>query len=85
MTLRRFFCRIMPILFLGGGAASAQIGSLSGRVADAANQQPLFAVNVMLAGTVRGAATDMAGEYVIDNIPVGIYTLEFSYMGYEDN
>ncbi len=62
---------------------AAQIGGLSGRVTDAGNRQPLFGVNVMLAGTVRGAATDMAGEYTIENVPVGIYTLEFSYIGYE--
>ncbi|UCE07936.1 MAG: carboxypeptidase-like regulatory domain-containing protein, partial [bacterium] len=44
--------------------------------------EPLFNVNVFLANTTRGDATDKDGIYLIENIPPGAYDLVFSMMGY---
>jgi len=57
--------------------------TISGRVSDAGTGEPLFNVNVFLANTTRGDATDKDGYYVIENIPPGAYDLIFSMMGYE--
>lgn len=76
---------IFLIITLGciTGIAWSQVGTLRGTVLDGDTQQPLIGVNVMLMGTQRGAATDTLGNYLIENVPVGAYTMRFSYMGYE--
>ena len=58
-------------------------GSLKGRVLDADTKIPLIGVNVFLAGLNVGDATDEAGWYFMENVPVGAYTIKFSYIGYE--
>ncbi|MEJ2056130.1 MAG: TonB-dependent receptor, partial [Calditrichaceae bacterium] len=47
------------------------------------NLQPLAGVNVQIQDTTLGAATDEDGYYKITKIPVGLYTIKISYMGYE--
>jgi hypothetical protein len=61
----------------------AQVGSIRGRVVEYGNLQPLAGVNISILGTRQGAATDTDGYYLIEKIPVGAYTVEFSYIGYE--
>jgi hypothetical protein len=56
---------------------------ISGRVTNAETGEPLFNVNVFLANTTRGDATDKDGYYLIENIPPGAYDLVFSMIGYE--
>lgn len=58
-------------------------GKISGQVTDAENGQPLVGVNVVIQGTMLGAATDIKGWYVILNVPPGNYKLNFFYMGYQ--
>jgi TonB-linked SusC/RagA family outer membrane protein len=59
-----------------------QEGSISGRVIDAQTAEGLPGVNVFLVGTTLGASTDIDGNYRLDNIPAGIYTLQASFVGY---
>ncbi len=59
-----------------------QEGSIAGRVIDAATGEGLPGVNVFLVGTTLGASTDIDGNYRIDNIPIGFYTLQASFIGY---
>jgi outer membrane receptor for ferrienterochelin and colicin len=61
----------------------AQVGSIRGRVVEYGNLQPLAGVNIAVQDTRLGAATDTEGNYLIDKVPVGAYTVEFTYMGYE--
>lgn len=58
-------------------------GSIQGQVVDADNQQPLIGANVSIVGTQLGSATDTNGKFVIKNVPVGSYILQFNYIGYE--
>lgn len=60
----------------------AQTGSLRGKIIDADNKQPLIGVNVIVKNTNFGAATNEAGEFIIEKIPVGIYEVILSYIGY---
>ncbi len=60
----------------------AQNGEIRGRVMDETGRIPLQDANVMIKETVWGAATDKNGYYIINNIPVGIYNISFSYVGY---
>lgn len=56
---------------------------ITGWITSAETGEPLFNVNVFLANTTRGDATDREGYYLIENIPPGAYDLVFSMIGYE--
>ncbi len=58
-------------------------GKLVGTVTDASTGEPLIGVNVVLKGTVLGAASDKNGDYFILNISAGSYTASASYIGYK--
>ena len=75
---------LLPLLFLFGTTGlDAQGKSLiKGRVRDAKTGEGLPSVNVTIKGTYYGAATDLDGNYRIQNVGPGSYTLEFSLIGY---
>lgn len=58
-------------------------GSLAGRVLSKMNEKPLVGVTVRLLGTNFGAITRSDGTFRIDNIPPGVYAVQFTYVGYE--
>src|SRR5512139_2146257 len=58
-------------------------GKIRGKVTDAGTGEPLVGANVIVIGTPTGAATNVAGEFVILNVPVGTYSLRSSYVGYQ--
>ncbi len=55
--------------------------TLAGTVRDIYGN-PLMGVNVVLVGTLYGAATNIDGNYVIENIPAGLYIVRASAVGY---
>jgi TonB-dependent starch-binding outer membrane protein SusC len=61
---------------------SAQTGSLTGTVTDDGTGETLIGATVLIEELERGAPTDFEGNYRIDNIPVGTYTVRVSYIGY---
>ncbi|NMB83217.1 MAG: TonB-dependent receptor plug domain-containing protein [Ignavibacteria bacterium] len=60
----------------------AQSGSFKGRVFDKDTKEVLVGANVVIQGTSIGAATDLDGNFVIRNIPVGKQIVKISYIGY---
>lgn len=62
--------------------AAAQTGSISGRVTDVYNGEPLAGVSVTLAGEDAGSATDGDGRFTLDAEP-GTRSLVFTLAGYE--
>lgn len=80
--IRRIFAFIIllvPILVYSGTT-----GKISGAVTDQATGEPMVGVNIVVEGTVLGAATSSDGYYTILNVPVGSYTLRASYIGYAE-
>lgn len=67
-----FFCDFM---------AYGQNGSIKGRVISYKNE-PLVGISVLLQGTVLGTTTDTNGDFIINNIPGGTYTVVVSSTGY---
>lgn len=74
---------IAVLCILIPAAALAQNGKLAGKVTDRETGEPLIGANVMIEGSDRGAATNINGEYVILNVPIGTVTLVASYIGYQ--
>jgi outer membrane receptor protein involved in Fe transport len=57
-------------------------GKLTGRVVDARNEGVIGA-NVLIVGTTIGAAANVNGEYVMLNVPAGVYSVRASAVGYQ--
>ncbi len=68
------------IAILSGGVA----GKISGTITDAETGESLIGVNVVVAGTYIGAATDHNGFFVMLNVPPGYYSVRISMLGYAD-
>lgn len=64
-------------------AISANKGKIIGQVTDAETGEPLIGVNIQLMNTSQGTTTDLDGKYVILNIHPGVYSVRYSYVGYE--
>ena len=61
----------------------AQTGTIAGKVIDIKSSETLVGVVVMVKGNQQmGALTDIDGNFVIDNVPVGTQVLSVSYVGY---
>ncbi|NWF88966.1 MAG: TonB-dependent receptor [Ignavibacteriaceae bacterium] len=60
-----------------------EIGTLSGKITDATSGEGLPGVNIILKGTYYGAATDVNGNYKINSIHEGNYTVSVSFIGYK--
>lgn len=71
----------MLVLCSLSGIAQAQT-TVSGRVVEQANSQPLAGVTVVIKGTGRGTSTDAEGRYSLPNVPTSA-TLTFSFIGFQ--
>ncbi|MBX2969838.1 MAG: TonB-dependent receptor [Cyclobacteriaceae bacterium] len=60
--------------------------TLRGKVVDQVTQIPLPGATVMVLNTdpLVGATTDVEGEFKIQKLPVGTYTIRVSFIGYKD-
>lgn len=57
-------------------------GKITGLVKDKETGDALPGVNIILEGTTMGAATNASGEFLIINVPAGVYTVSTSMIGY---
>jgi outer membrane receptor for ferrienterochelin and colicins len=62
--------------------AYGQNATLSGKVSSNSGE-PIVAAIIALDGTTMGGFTDENGNYTIEDIPAGIYTLKTSFLGYQ--
>ncbi|MFC1557925.1 carboxypeptidase-like regulatory domain-containing protein [candidate division KSB1 bacterium] len=61
---------------------AATTGKIQGTIIDAQSEEPLPGVNVVIEGTILGAASDESGFFFIINVPPGTYRLKASMVGY---
>jgi len=81
------FLRLAAVLFLFAQNTYALPGAgttgiLEGIVLDEQTREPLIGVNVVIVGTLHGAASDVEGRYRINNIRAGVYEVRYSILGY---
>lgn len=60
---------------------NAQTGNLAGRVTH--NNSPVSSVNIVIINSGLGTGSDINGNYRIENIPAGSYSVKFSCVGYK--
>ncbi len=73
---------LLAALLAPQGAQAGTTGKIAGKITDATTGEPIPAVNVVVEGTQRGAATDLDGHYFIINLDPDTYTLRVSAVGY---
>ncbi len=62
----------------------AKTGTISGYVTDVQTGGALVGTNVIILNTKLGASTEINGFYIIKNIPIGIYKVRVSCIGYNN-
>ncbi|WP_299557484.1 TonB-dependent receptor [Seonamhaeicola sp.] len=71
---------ILILFLISFGILNAQNFNISSRILD--KDKPLKGANVFLVESNNGTITNANGNFVIENVPSGDYTLKVSYVGY---
>ena len=73
------------ILFVAFNCTSvmAQLGNIQGEIADE-NGINVPGATIMISSLKKGAISDFDGHFYLVDIPTGTYTLQISYLGYEN-
>lgn len=82
MRIQRFFFILILILLLYVVAWAQPVGSIRGVVYDKDFDAPLGGAQVLIAETEQSATVSDEGNYVINEVAAGAYTLVFSKEGY---
>lgn len=87
MNIRLHWLSTLAALLLSIACAEAQevTQSIRGSVIDAESHHPLIGANVVLLNSdpLRGATTDIDGQFKLEEVPIGRHDLEITYIGYE--
>ncbi|OZV71050.1 TonB-dependent receptor [Winogradskyella aurantia] len=78
--------RIILLIFCFSSilCSAQQTGSIVGLLTDKEfNNEPLPFVNILIKGTTTGTTSDVDGLYEFNELSPGVYTLVFSFVGYE--
>lgn len=74
--------KIMFILFLIGMSNAYAQNNLSGKITDL-NNAPLLGVEIYSEQLHKGTTSDSKGNYILENIPNGKVTINFTYLGFK--
>jgi len=74
---------ILTMLLLYSDYSGQTKSRLKGSVVDTETGESLLGVNILIQNTFLGAATDLDGNFIIVNVPVGTYNVKISMVGYK--
>jgi hypothetical protein len=79
------FFSILFLVVVSLAEAQNYTQTLRGNITDKETHQPLAFATIALQtnGTLLGAISDEAGDFRIDNVPIGRASIQVSYVGYE--
>jgi len=83
--MRYSWCTVLLVLtlvILPAAVMFAGNGKITGVVKDASSGEPVVGANVVIEGTMMGAAADEKGVYLILAVPPGTYNVVASAVGY---
>ncbi len=81
--MKKILLLLLAIFYIYQAEAQNGTGIIRVKVFDAKTGETLIGANVMLAGTTRGATTDLDGVASITSLTPGDYTLQISYISYQ--
>ncbi len=61
----------------------SQSGTLSGTISNSATGETLPGVNIVLTEITKGTSSDSEGNFTLLNIPIGTYTVNVSFIGFQ--
>lgn len=84
--MKRIIVTVLLITLASVGIAqeqpAAKTGTIVGHVKNYATKEGIVSATVVLQGTTIGAATDIDGNFVIKNVPLGTYSVKASALGF---
>ena len=81
---KKFMLIFLLISIIPFTVYAQSVGKIAGQVFDQATGEPLPGVNITIDNTLLGANSDFDGYFVILNIPVGVYTVRASFIGFQE-
>ncbi len=82
----KFVCFLIAFLITNKIFAQEITQTIRGIITDHDTQSPLIGANVIIENTdpVKGAVSDLNGEFRIENVPIGRINLKITFLGFED-
>ncbi len=71
------------LVFLIASFQGFSQGTIAGRITDSKTGEGVIGANVVIQGTTQGGSTDVEGNFVINNVKEGSYTLVISSVTYK--
>ena len=81
--LRKLSVLTLILLALPTAVFAQTTGKIAGQVVDAGTGETLPGASVVIVGTTLGSAADIDGNYFIIGIPVGTYTVQAQFVGFQ--
>lgn len=78
------FILFLVVGLLSGLRAQEETGTLKGTVTDAETGETLIGATVVIVGTYKAVSADFVGNYEMDKIKPGDYSIKFTFIGYQD-
>lgn len=78
-----FKLSLLLLFIVSASAIYAQTGTIKGTIIDAKTKEPLIGASVLVEGTINGAAADLDGNFVINNVALGTHSLVATYVAYQ--
>lgn len=79
--IRKILTVFFMVLF-SSHIAFAQTGAIEGQVTDAETGESLPGASILVTELERGAASDFEGNFTVQNVPAGTYTVTATFVGY---
>lgn len=84
MIARRFSTLTMVFIAISSSFVWSQSkGILSGVLIDGNTNEPLAFANIGIPELGLGTTSELDGSYIVDQIPSGVYSVMYTYLGYE--
>lgn len=81
--MKKLVIAVLCLFALSGVVAAQETGTISGKVVDKSNNEPLIGANVMIVGASLGTISDLDGCFLIKGLPAGAYQVRFSFISYQ--
>lgn len=82
LSLRVLFTVSFMMLLSASQVLSAAFGQIKGKITDKETGEPLPGVSVQILNTTQGAVTDFDGNFVIQRVEPGTYSVTIKSVGY---
>ena len=82
----KFTCLVIAYFLMNNILAQDITQTIRGTIIDLDTKTQLIGANIIVEGSdpIKGAVTDLDGNFRIENVPLGRVNLKITFLGYED-